>query len=123
MCILISEKGEIPLEYSKRFADRILSERLQSCGATLIEAPKGCGKTQTDLQAAGSVVRFDTDEQVHIRMEIDPKSVLTVAVPRLLDEWQEYPQIWNYVRREVDECRLMGQFILTGSATSKDNAR
>ncbi len=109
--------------YRKRFADRALAERLQSSGAVLIEGTKGCGKTQTALQIAGSVVHFDADEQVLIRMEIDPKSVLTGATPRLLDEWQEYPQIWNYVRREVDERQQKGQFILTGSATPDDKAQ
>lgn len=117
------ERGEIRLKYRKRFADKVLSERLQSSGAVLIEGIKGCGKTQTAMQIAGSFVHFDVDEQVRIRMEIDPKSVLAGAVPRLLDEWQEYPQIWNYVRREVDERRQKGQFILTGSATPDDNAK
>jgi len=69
------------------------------------------------------VVRFDADEQVRIRMEIDPKIVLTGESPRLLDEWQEYPQIWNYVRREVDERKQKGQFILTGSATPDETVR
>jgi len=67
-----------------------------------------------------SVVRFDADEQVKIKMEIDPKTVLAGQVPHLLDEWQEYPQIWNYVRREVDERGQKGQFILTGYATPDD---
>ena len=69
------------------------------------------------------MVRFDADEQVRIRMEIDPKIVLTGESPRLLDEWQEYPQIWNYVRREVDERKQKGQFILTGSATPDETVR
>ena len=111
------------MEYKKRFADRSLAERLKSSGAVLIEGTKGCGKTQTALQIAGSVVHFDADEQVRIRMEIDPKSVLTGTIPRLLDEWQEHPQIWNYVRREVDERSQKGQFILTGSATPDDNTK
>jgi predicted AAA+ superfamily ATPase len=111
------------LEYHKRFADQALAERLQSSGAVLIEGTKGCGKTETATQIAGSVVRFDADEQVKIKMEIDPKSVLAGTVPRLLDEWQEYPQIWNYVRREVDERKQKGQFILTGSATPDDRVR
>lgn len=111
------------MEYKKRFADKVLSERLKSAGAVLIEGTKGCGKTQTALQIAGSVVRFDVDEQLRIRMEIDPKSVLAGAAPRLLDEWQEYPQIWNYVRREVDERRAKGQFILAGSATPEDRVK
>jgi predicted AAA+ superfamily ATPase len=72
---------------------------------------------------AASVVRFDADEQVRVKMEIDPKSVLSDPAPLLLDEWQEYPQIWNYVRREVDERKQKGQFILAGSATPDDKIR
>lgn len=111
------------MKYYKRFTDKALAERLQSSGAVLIEGTKGCGKTETAKQISASVVRFDADEQVRIKMEIDPKSVLYGAAPRLLDEWQEYPQIWNYVRREVDERRQKGQFILTGSATPDDKVR
>lgn len=109
--------------YQKRFVDKTLIQRLESAGAVLIEGTKGCGKTETAKQAAGSVVRFDADEQVRIRMEIDPKSVLDGTTPRLLDEWQEYPQIWNYVRREIDERKKKGQFILTGSATPDEKAK
>jgi predicted AAA+ superfamily ATPase len=111
------------LNYQKRFTDKTLAERLQSAGAVLVEGTKGCGKTETAKQMAASIVQFDADEQVKIKMQIDPRSVLTGAVPSLLDEWQEYPQIWNYVRREVDERKLKGQFILTGSATPDDKAR
>jgi predicted AAA+ superfamily ATPase len=111
------------MEYKKRFADRVLAERLKSAGAVLIEGTKGCGKTETASQIAGSIVRFDVDEQVKILMEIDPKIVLVGAVPRMLDEWQEYPKIWNYVRRELDDRRQKGQFILTGSSTPDDNVR
>jgi predicted AAA+ superfamily ATPase len=111
------------MEYYKRFADKLLVERLLSAGAILIEGAKGCGKTETAMQHSASFVRFDTDEQVRIKLEIDPRIVLAGEVPRLLDEWQEYPQIWNYVRREVDERKKKGQFILTGSATPDDNVR
>jgi len=111
------------LEYYDRFADKLLAKRLKSSGAVLIEGAKGCGKTETAKQVSASIVRFDADEQVRIRMEIDPGTVLVGETPRLLDEWQEYPQIWNYVRREVDERRQKGQFILTGSATPDDKAR
>lgn len=121
--MLAAGQGESPLEYKKRFADRALADRLQSSGAVLIEGTKGCGKTETAKQIAGSIVQFDVDEQVRILMEIDPKSVLSGTVPRLLDEWQEYPRIWNYVRRAVDERKQKGQFILTGSATLDDQAR
>ena len=111
------------MEYYKRFADKLLAERLQSSGAVLIEGAKGCGKTETATQQAADVVRFDADEQVKIKMEIDPKTVLAGKTPLLLDEWQDYPQIWNYVRREVDERKKKGQFILTGSATPDDKVK
>ena len=71
------------MEYYKRFADKELAERLQSAGAVLIEGTKGCGKTETSKQMAGSVVQFDADEQVRIRMEIDPGSALPGVVLRL----------------------------------------
>ena len=111
------------MDYQKRFVDKLLSERLTSSGAVLIEGAKGCGKTETAKQQATSFVRFDADEQIKIMMEIDPKTVLTGQVPRLFDEWQEYPEIWNYVRREVDERKQKGQFILTGSATPDDTVK
>ena len=111
------------MDYYKRFADNLLAERLQSAGAVLIEGAKDCGKTETAKQQSASDVRFDADEQVRIKMEIDPKTVLAGQTPRLLDKWQEYPQIWNYVRREVDKRKQKGQFILTGSATPDDKAK
>ena len=111
------------MEYHKRFVDEILEKRLKSAGAVLIEGTKGCGKTESAMQLANSVVHFDADEQIKIRMEIDPKTVLSGVPPQLLDEWQEYPQIWSYVRREVDERKQKGQFILTGSATPDDKVR
>lgn len=124
MCYKFTLKSKAAIiKYHKRFNDNALAERLQSSGAVLIEGVRGCGKTETAKQIAASVVRFDADEQVRIKMEIDPGSVLIGAVPRLLDEWQEYPQIWNYVRREVDDRKQKGQFILTGSATPDDNVR
>ena len=79
--------------YLKRFADTILKNRLNLSGAILIQGAKGCGKTETALQAAKSSARLDVDDDIRIRMELDPKSVLAGPAPRLLDEWQEYPQI------------------------------
>jgi predicted AAA+ superfamily ATPase len=117
------QRGENTLRYYKRFTDQALAECLCSSGAVLIEGTKGCGKTETAMQMAASVVKLDADLQVKIKMEIDPKSILIGETPLLLDEWQEYPQIWNYVRREVDERKRKGQFILTGSATPDDRAK
>jgi predicted AAA+ superfamily ATPase len=109
--------------YFKRFADIELQSRLKESGAILIQGPKSCGKTETAVQAAKSLVRLDTDIEIRSLMELDPKSVLKGSVPRLIDEWQEYPQIWNFVRREVDDRKKKGQFILTGSANPEERAR
>ena len=111
------------MEYIKRFADDILDERLKSAGAVLIEGTKACGKTETAKQAAKSVAQFDNDPQIKIKMQIDPKSLLVGEVPRLLDEWQVYPEIWNSIRHEVDARKLKGQFILTGSATPDSESK
>ncbi|OAM88545.1 DUF4143 domain-containing protein [Termitidicoccus mucosus] len=111
------------MAYSKRFADKELSEKLSEAGAVLICGPKACGKTETALQAAASVVRLDTDEQARIAMGVEPARVLQGARPRLLDEWQEFPGLWNRVRREVDEAKQDAQFILTGSANPGEKAR
>jgi len=109
--------------YSKRFTDAALQKRLKESGAILIQGPKSCGKTETAIQAAKSLVQLDTDMEIRALMELDPKLVLAGSVPRLIDEWQEFPQIWNYVRREVDNRKKSGQFILTGSATPEERAR
>ena len=109
--------------YLTRFADSMLEDRLRSAGAVLIRGPKGCGKTETAMQKAKSIARMDIDESVRIRMEVDPKLVLEGDVPRLIDEWQEYPLIWNHVRHEVDTRKEKGQFILTGSSSVQDQAR
>ncbi|MCL2067816.1 MAG: DUF4143 domain-containing protein [Treponema sp.] len=109
--------------YLKRFADTTLKDRLRLSGAVLIQGAKGCGKTETALQAAKSSIRLDVDEDISMRMEMNPRSVLEGPVPRLIDEWQEHPQIWNYVRREVDDRKKKGQFILTGSANPEERAR
>ena len=109
--------------YLKRFADTLLKNRLNGSGAVLIQGAKGCGKTETALQAAKSNIRMDVDDAVRMHMELNPKLVLEGPAPRLIDEWQEHPQIWNYVRREVDDRKKKGQFILTGSATPEERAR
>jgi len=109
--------------YFKRFTDAALQNRLREAGAVLIQGAKSCGKTETAIQAAKSLVRLDTDVEIRALMEIDPKLALAGPVPRLLDEWQEFPQIWNFVRREVDDRKKKGQFILTGSAVPEERAK
>ena len=107
--------------YQPRLADSELQECLAAAGAVLIEGAKGCGKTATARQAARSEVFLDADPNVAQAMAVDPAIVLAGERPRLLDEWQAFPDIWNYVRHAVDQQSGKGKFILTGSAVPADD--
>jgi hypothetical protein len=109
--------------YSPRISDAELERKLNASGALLIRGMKACGKTASAKQFANSVVAFDQDEQVPLFMETAPKRLLLGETPRLIDEWQEYPKIWNYVRHEVDDRNLSAQFILTGSANPEESIK
>jgi hypothetical protein len=87
----------------------------------VVEGPKACGKTLTARQLAASEVLLDVDSNARATIAVEPALVLEGATPRLLDEWQVEPAIWNHVRRAVDERRRPGQFILTGSAVPADD--
>jgi predicted AAA+ superfamily ATPase len=87
----------------------------------VIEGPKACGKTATARHVASSEVLFDVDPNARQAVAADPALVLDGPTPRLLDEWQIEPDIWNHVRRAVDDRKLPGQFILTGSAVPADD--
>lgn len=109
--------------YRKRIADDILRRKLEGKGAVLIEGPKWCGKTTTAEQIAGSVLYMDDPEkkEQNITMaELNPKRLLKGAVPRLIDEWQLAPKLWDAIRFEVDHRGELGQFVLTGSAVPPD---
>jgi len=108
------------MEYVPRLADRTLAENLDALGAVVIEGVRGCGKTETARQAADSEVRFDVDADAVRLAELDPTLILDGDAPRLLDEWQRAPRVWDAVRRRVDDLHTPGQFILTGSATPDD---
>ena len=109
------------MTYLPRVVDEELTVRLASAGAVLIEGPKGCGKTETAVRQAASVVRLDLDRQAREAADIAPELILSQRAPLLLDEWQVVPSLWNQVRRAVDDRGLKGQFILTGSATPDDD--
>ena len=112
------------LNYISRISDTLLKKLLESTGAILVEGAKWCGKTQSSLQAANSVVYMqDPDEGPGYLAMADtkPSLVLEGDPPLLLDEWQMAPVLWDAVRFAVDKRGLMGQFILTGSATPSDN--
>ncbi len=110
--------------YLKRIADNILKERLQTSGAVLIEGPKWCGKTSTASKASKSQLFMqDPDRGISYLKAADtkPSLLLQGETPRLLDEWQTAPVLWDAVRFTVDQRGQSGQFILTGSAVPRDN--
>jgi predicted AAA+ superfamily ATPase len=109
------------MTYRSRVVDAELRRRVESAGAVVIEGPKACGKTATARQLAASEVLLDVDAQARQAVLIDPALVLQGKVPRLLDEWQVEPAIWNHVRRAVDDRGRPGQFLLTGSAVPTDD--
>lgn len=110
-------------EYNKRIVDSILQEKLEAKGAVLIEGPKWCGKTTTASQKAASILHMDnpTEKDQNLTLaKLNPLRLLKGAVPRLIDEWQIAPTLWDSIRYEVDQREEMGQFILTGSAVPAD---
>ncbi len=110
-------------EYKLRVADRILERKVLGKGAVLIEGPKWCGKTTTAKQLAKSVLDLGDAsvlKQSTQMIEISPKTLLEGATPRLIDEWQALPPIWDSIRSEVDKRGEPSQFILTGSSVLPD---
>ena len=106
-------------DYKPRVIDKLLSRKLRGKGAVLIEGAKWCGKTSSGEQQAKSVIYMSDSmrrDQYRLFVDSDPKMILEGETPRLIDEWQQTPKLWDMVRFEVDHRRGMGQFILTGSA-------
>ncbi len=107
------------MEYKKRIADEILEKKLKGKGAVLIQGPKWCGKTTTAEQIAGSILYManpkDKNQNLSLA-DLSPDLLLNGKTPRLIDEWQIAPKLWDAVRFEVDHRNLEGQFILTGSS-------
>lgn len=108
-------------KYLQRVLDHRLEEALERSGALLIEGPKGCGKSETARQSAGSFVQVDIDPQLRVQLEVAPQLALAGKTPRVFDEWQVEPVLWNLVRHEVDRRGEPGQFILTGSTAPGEN--
>ena len=110
-------------DYVPRVADAELAARLRATGAVLIEGARGCGKTETGLRAARSAVRLDRDPAARRAGTLDPTLLLAGERPRLVDEWQLVPDVWNAVRADVDDHpEEPGRFILAGSAVPADDA-
>jgi predicted AAA+ superfamily ATPase len=111
--------------YLPRVADAVLETALEASGAVLIEGPKWCGKTSTaERRAASALFLQDPDRAAGYLRAADtkPSLLLDGPAPRLLDEWQTAPVLWDAVRFAVDRRGRTGQFILTGSAVPPDQA-
>jgi predicted AAA+ superfamily ATPase len=111
------------LQYKPRITDKELMEKLGASGAVLIRGSKACGKTESAKQLAKSVLKVDCDVQVPELMSANPVRLLLGETPRLIDEWQLEPKLWDYIRHEIDDRQKNAQFILTGSANPEENAR
>lgn len=112
--------------YKPRIIDAILADELDAMGAVILEGPKACGKTTSAEQNANSVIYMDDPmrrDQYMQLVETDIAFILSGEAPRLIDEWQLAPKIWDAVRYEVDHRRKNGQFILTGSAVPPKDER
>ncbi len=108
------------MEYLERAADGMLKDRLDAFGAVLIQGPKWCGKTTTATRQAASVIKMqdpDNSAEYLATAATKPSMLLKGATPRLIDEWQDAPVLWDAVRNEVDNRSDVGLYILTGSNT------
>jgi predicted AAA+ superfamily ATPase len=106
-----------------RISDKELQRKLNASGAVLIQGPKACGKTESAKQLAQSVLHMDRDEQIPALISIAPKRLLFGNTPRLIDEWQVQPKLWDYIRHETDDRQKTGQFILTGSSNPEESVK
>lgn len=110
-----------PAGYLPRVADHEMESALQAAPALVVEGPRACGKTWTARRFAGSEVTLDDSDDVRLAVAMDPAAILDGDTPRLLDEWQLAPRIWNPMRHACDRRARPGQFILTGSADPPDD--
>jgi predicted AAA+ superfamily ATPase len=107
--------------YLPRTVDSELERLLRAAGAVVVEGPKACGKTRTARRFAASEVRLDVDLDAQAAALVEPRVILTGETPRLIDEWQTVPKLWNAVRAEIDDRGRVGQFLLAGSAVPADD--
>lgn len=104
------------MSYVDRCIDSVLKDSLEALGGVVIEGARGTGKTSTALNHARSSVRLDESPELIALAELNPGELLDGETPRLIDEWQLAPLVWNKIRHEIDARQKKGQFILTGSA-------
>ncbi len=111
------------MKYIKRLIESQLKNYLESSGAVFLRGVKASGKTETALRFAKSEVNLQQSERNRILAEVSPQDLLDGKTPRLIDEWQEVPSIWNNIKIETDKRKTTKQFILAGSATLKDDVK
>lgn len=111
------------MTYIKRITDAELERKLNASGGVLIKGAKACGKTESAKQLAKSALNVDRDEQVEPLMQTAPKRLLLGESPRLIDEWQAQPKLWDYIRHEIDDRQKNAQFILTGSSNPEESVK
>lgn len=110
-------------KYRHRVVDAELRDRMSVTGAVLVDGPKAVGKTSTASQVAKTVLRVDVDRAVRAALEVHPEQLFHYPSPILFDEWQEAPELWNLIRRAVDDHDSTGLYVLTGSSRPRDDAR
>ncbi len=108
------------MAYLKRYIEKEIKDALETSGAVVVAGPKFCGKTTTSNLFAKSKYILDSKDKIEL-VQSSPRSILFGDAPRLIDEWQNVPDLWNCIRSEVDSRdSKFGQFILTGSSTPAD---
>lgn len=107
--------------YIKRYAEKDIDRALKSCGAVVVAGPKFCGKTTTSMLFQKSFLRLNTSSRIRMA-KLNPMQTLIGDRPRLIDEWQTVPEIWNCVKEDLDDDYVFGKYILTGSSTPVDKS-
>ena len=114
--------GKVAESYFNRYIEKIIERKLKSSGAILVAGPKFCGKTTTSTLFANSIYRLNTTTIIS-NTKLNPKLALVGETPHLIDEWQKAPDIWNYVKEDLDINYRFGAYILTGSSTPVDKTK
>lgn len=109
-------------EYVKRLAESVLLRKINSCGCVVVSGPKFCGKSTMCEKFAESKIALKTTNEIALANS-DPKEVLKGEYPRLIDEWQKAPELWNLIRDDLDKNYIFGKYLLTGSTTPVDSTR
>ena len=110
------------VNYLERIVEGKITKKLASSSVVVVVGPKFCGKTTTSLRYAKSDARLNTASAIRIAT-MNPSAVIEGEKPRVIDEWQTVPELWDELRGYVDEHPEFGQFLLTGSATPEDKSK